>query len=114
MPTQEQANAVGAALVQIRSAEKEISDLIDNASSNDLAKDLNAILNQFTTVATNLAQAQTIADDALFKTVTSKLKDQAVQLQKQEVAMQKVLVQADKAGKIVGYVGQAISAIAKL
>ena len=113
MATQDQSSAIHSALAQIHNALTALDDLIASASTEQ-AKSLKPVYDQLVNLSTSLAKSQTVADDAVFKTVTADLKSQAAQLQKEDAAMQKVLGEVDKAGKVVVYIGQGLALIAKL
>jgi hypothetical protein len=59
-------------------------------------------------------QAQVAANDTLFAQATTALKSQAASLQGMEAQITKIISDVALAGKIVGYIVQAIGFVAKL
>jgi hypothetical protein len=66
------------------------------------------------TVMNQASQAQAAANDALFGQVTQGLKTQAGMLAGLEAQVKSIVADAATAGRIVGYIGQAISLIGRL
>jgi len=60
------------------------------------------------------AQAQAAADDSAFTQATASLKTQSGMLNDMGAQVAQVVSDADSAGKIVGYITQALALIAKL
>jgi hypothetical protein len=94
-----------------------MSELL-NAGRNtaDPAK-LSQINNEMLSVQTIMnqaAQAQAAANDAVFGQVTQSLKTQAGMLSGLEAQVTSIVADVASAGRIVGYIGQAISLIGQL
>jgi hypothetical protein len=60
------------------------------------------------------AQAQAAADDALFKQATDALKTQAKKLDDMEKQIKEIISDVALAGRIAGYIAEAIALVAKL
>jgi hypothetical protein len=69
---------------------------------------------QLTSIAMSLIQAQTTSDDAVFTQVKISLNAQATSLQVSQALIQHVIDDAAIAGKMIGYLVQAATLIAKL
>ncbi|HWJ35344.1 MAG TPA: hypothetical protein VNR70_08755 [Steroidobacteraceae bacterium] len=69
---------------------------------------------QLTSIAMSLIQAQTTSDDAVFTQVKISLNAQATSLQASQALIQHVIDDAAIAGKMIGYLVQAATLIAKL
>lgn len=114
MSTASQKQNLIAAVMQIRAAEQLLLDV--SRSSSDTAQ-LIQINTEYTHLDSYLSQilhAQALTDDAEFASATAMLKGQASVLEMDQKAIDKVVGDVATAGKIVGYIAQAVQIIAKL
>ena len=101
------------AINQIRAAEQLLLEV--SRSSSDTAK-LIQINTEYTHLDSYLSQilhAQALTDDAEFDNATATLKGQASALAMDQKAIEKIVDDVATAGKIVGYITQAVQIIAK-
>lgn len=102
------------AVSSIRSAEQLL--IQESRATADPAKlaQINAAYDQLDSFLSELLHMQAIADDAEFVNATAALKQQAAALQIEEDDIKKIVSNVGIAAKIVGYIAQAASIIAKL
>jgi hypothetical protein len=114
MPTPTQQSNVSAAIVSIRSAQNLLRQQINSAADTTTAIKLT---NEYQNLDSNLQQllhAQNTADDAIFSVTVSTLKSQTGGLQTDETAIKGIISDVGTATKVMGYIEQAVSFIAKL
>jgi hypothetical protein len=93
------------------------SDLLTAARATADNTKLIQINNEYMAVQSCIdqaAQAQAAEDDALFKQATKDLKTQAQKLEGMEDQIKKIISDVALAGRIVGYIAQAIALIGQL
>jgi hypothetical protein len=94
-----------------------LSDLLTAARATTDQTALTQINNEYMGVQSCLnfaAQAQAAANDTLFNQATSALNTQAKVLEDMETQVKKIISNAALAGRIVGYIVQALALVAKL
>jgi hypothetical protein len=114
VPTPSQQSDVSAAIVSIRSAQNLLRQQVNAATDTTTAIKLT---NEYQNLDSNVQQllhAQNAADDAVFSAAVSTLKSETSGLQTDETAIKGIISDVDTATKVVGYIGQALSFIAKL
>ncbi|HVA14060.1 MAG TPA: hypothetical protein VNF99_12470 [Stellaceae bacterium] len=114
MPTPDQQSNTANAILAIRNAQNLLQQQI-NASSNTLTAI--KLTNEYNSLDSSLSQllhAQNIADDAIFSKMIETLKSQTGGLQADEAAIKGIISDVGTAAKVVGYITQALSFIAKL
>jgi predicted nucleic acid-binding Zn-ribbon protein len=114
MPTPAQQQSITSAIAQIKAAEDALQTAINNTGDPDA---LNALQQQYQVLNTRnnlLLQAQVAADDATYTTITTTLKTEAATVQAQEAKIKQLIADVATAAKIIGYIAQAASLIAKL
>jgi predicted Zn-dependent protease len=109
-----QLETIADALSQIREAEQALDDLIANTPDPDSLANLNLVYEHLTSCATTLIQSQTTSDDDLFTHLTTSLQGQANALQADENLIKRIISDAADAGKVLGYIAEAISLIARV
>ncbi len=114
MPTENTKQDVVAALEQIRLAEQELDDLIAATSETSNLLALSSVYDQLTAMAAALIRVQMIADDEVFEQATTHLKVQANALQASEDSIKKIVKDMAIAGKVLGYIAEAVTIVAKL
>lgn len=114
MPTSDQEQSITAAITAIRNAQELLQQQIDTASDTTAAISLTNLYSSLDSRASQLIHAQNIADDLIFLKTIDTLKSPTGVLQTDEVAIKKLISDVGTAEKIVGYVTQALSFIAKL
>jgi len=114
MPTPDQQSTIAAAILAIRNAQNLLQQQI-NASIDILTAI--KLTNEYSSLDSHLSQllhAQNAADDAIFSQAMAPLKSQTGGLQVDETTIKKIVSDVGTAGKIVGYITQALGFIAKL
>jgi N-dimethylarginine dimethylaminohydrolase len=102
------------AVTQIRNAEAALMQA--SRATSDPTK-LLQIRNEYMhldSMLSQLSQTQAITDDSLFAQTVPALQQQAKSLQAEEAAIEKIVSDAQLAGTIVGYIGQAITLLTSL
>jgi negative regulator of replication initiation len=114
MPTLNQQTAVASAIDAIRTAENLLTDQIQTSNDTLTAVKLTHEYNNLDSYLSELLHAQNAADDATFANATDALKSRTDGLQADEAAIKKIIADVATAGKVVGYITQALGFIAKL
>ncbi len=111
MPTDVQKQNVADALEQIRQAEMTLDDLIANTSGTGNLRAISSVYDDLNSAAAKLIRAQTITDDNIFDQVITNLKVQAKALETSEDSIRKIVTDMTIAGKVLGYIAQAVTII---
>lgn len=114
MPTPTQLDMCADALSQIRNAEQTLDDVIANTADADSLATLASVYSHLTSCATTLIQSQTTSDDDLFAHFSTSLQGQASALEADEALIKQIISDAADAGKVLGYLAQAVALIARI
>jgi negative regulator of replication initiation len=114
MPTLSQQSAISAAIDAIRGAENVLTDQIRSATETLTAIKLTNEYNNLDSYLSELLQAQNAADDSTFANATEALQSRVTGLQADEKAIKAIVSDVAAAGRVIGYIGQALTFIAKL
>jgi hypothetical protein len=114
MPTPDQKSNVSSAILAIRSAQNLLQQQINNSIDILIAIKLTNEYNSLDSRVTQLAHAQTAADDAIFSQAIATLKSPTGGLQADEATIKTIISDVGTAAKIVNYITQALGFIAKL
>lgn len=114
MPTQNQKSCIESAVLAIRNAQNLISQQIDASSDMQVSVKLQNQYSSLDSCLSQLLHAQNVADDAIFSSAISALRSQTAGLQKDDLAVKKIIADVATANKVLGYISQAIGFIAKL
>ena len=114
MPTSDQHSSIAAAILAIRSAQNLLQQQINVAIDTLVAIRLGNEYNSLDSNVQQLLHAQNAADDSIFSQAVTTLRSQTGGLQADEIAIKKIISDVGTAGKVVGYITQALSFIAKL
>jgi hypothetical protein len=114
MPTEEQVAAVSSAIMAIRNAQILLTQQIRTASETLIAIKLTHEYNNLDSCLSSLLQAQNAADDTVFVATTGRIKSTADSLKADAATVQSMIKDVQIAGKLIGYVTQALALIAKL
>jgi ABC-type phosphate transport system auxiliary subunit len=114
MPTPAQQTAIAQAITSIRSAENLLTDQIQTSSDTLKAIKLTHEYNNLDSYLSELLHAQNAADDASFAVATQALQTRTDGLQADEAKIKKIVADVATAGKVVGYITDALAFIAKL
>ena len=114
MPTLNQQTLVSQAINAIRSAENLLTDQIQSSSDTLMAIKLTHEYNNLDSYLSELLAAQNAADDVKFANATQALQARADGLEADEKTINAIVGDVGVAGKIVGYITQALGLIAKL
>jgi hypothetical protein len=114
MPTLNQQSAVAAAINSIRTAENLLTDQIQASNDTLQAIKLTHEYNNLDSFLSQLLHAQNAADDASFTNAIDALKTQTDGLEADEKTIKGIIADVATAGKVVGYITQALAFIAKV
>ena len=114
MSTASQKQNLIAAVMQIRAAEQLLLDVSRSSSNTAQLIRINTEYTHLDSYLSQILHAQALTDDAEFASATTMLKGQASVLEVDQKAIDKVVGDVATAGKIVGYIAQAVQIIAKL
>jgi len=98
----------------IRSAEQLLVQASRATSDPATLTKISIEYNQLDSFLSQLLRAQAISDDAEFSNATAALKNQASMLDADEQDIKKIIDNVATAAKIVGYIAEAMTIIAKL
>ena len=114
MPTLSQQTAVSQAIDAIRNAESLLTEQIQSADETLTAIKLTHEYNNLDSYLSELLHAQNSADDVTFTNATQALQARADGLKADENTIKTIVADVATAGKIVGYITQALGFITKL
>jgi hypothetical protein len=114
MPTLSQQTAVSQAIDAIRSAENLLTDQIQDSDDTLTAIKLTHEYNNLDSYLSELLHAQNAADDVTFANATQALQARADGLEADEKTIKTIIADVATAGKVIGYITQALGFIAKL
>jgi hypothetical protein len=114
MPTAPQQENVTNAIIAIRSAQKLINKEINDSTTTSFAIKLANEYAELGSCLTHLLHAQNAADDAIFDTAASVLKSETSGLTVEEASIKGIITDVNTAQRVVDYITQALSFIAKL
>lgn len=114
MPTQDQKSCITSAVLAIRNAQNLISKQITESSDVQVSINLQNQYNNLDSCLSQLLHAQNVADDAIFSSAIAVLQSQTAGLQKDDIAVKKIIADVATADKVLDYISQALGFIAKL
>jgi hypothetical protein len=114
VPTLNQQTSVSQAIDSIRSAENLLTEQIQSTSDTLTAIKLTHEYNNLDSYLSELLHAQNAADDDTFENATEALQARTTGLEADETVIKAIVSDVATAGKIVGYIAQALGFIAKL
>ncbi len=114
LPDPSKMSAVNQLIGILTSAQSDLQDAADATADPDKLDKINAIYKVVQDCMDQAAQAQAAADDAEFKKATGDLKTEAKKLEDKEDEIKKIIADVALAGRIVGYIIQAIALIGSL
>ena len=114
MPTSSQQTNISDAITSIRSAENILTQQIRVEEDTLTAIKLTNEFTNLESILSQLLHAQNSADDASFAAATASLKTGADVLQADEAIIKKIIGDVATAAKLIGYITQALTFIAKL
>jgi hypothetical protein len=113
-PDPSKLSTINQVIGMLSSAQLDLQNAADATADPDTLDKINAIYKVVQSCMDQAAQAQAAADDALFEQATSALKTQAKMLEGMEAQIKSIISDVALAGRIVGYIAQAIALVAKL
>jgi negative regulator of replication initiation len=114
MPTPSEQTALNAAIDAIRSAEGVLTDQIRGSTDALTAIKLTNEYNNLDSYLSEILHAQNAADDASFANATAALQSRLSGLEADEKAIKALISDVTTAGKVIGYIADALKWIAKL
>ena len=114
MPSSVQVSDIQAALTQINLAIPPVQAAVGTNPDPNAKYQLTMLGIQLINIQTTLTQALIAADDAIFATDTSKLNAQATILKGQAANIKALITDVATAGRVIGYITQALALIASI
>jgi negative regulator of replication initiation len=114
MPTLTQQTAVAGAIDAIRDAENLLTDQIQASTDTLTAIKLTHQYSNLDSYLSELLHIQNAADDASFTNATQALQARSDGLKADEATIKAIVADVATAGKVIGYIAQALAFIAKL
>jgi hypothetical protein len=114
MPTLSQQTAINAAVDAIRNAEDLLTAQVRSSTDALTAIKLTNEYNNLDSYLSELLHAQNAADDATFANATAALQSRLSGLEADEKAIETIIADVVIAGKVIGFIADAVKLIAKL
>jgi ABC-type phosphate transport system auxiliary subunit len=114
VPTLSQQTAISAAIDAIRNAEDVLTDQIRSSTDALNAIKLTNEYNNLDSYLSELLHAQNAADDVTFANATQALQSRLSGLEADEKAIRSIIADVVIAGKVIGYIADAVKLITAL
>jgi hypothetical protein len=114
MPTLSQQTTLNGAIDNIRSAEDILTNQIRSSTDALTAIKLTNEYNNLDSYLSELLHAQNAADDTSFSNATTALQSRLSGLEADQKSIKAIINDVATAGKVIGYIGDALKLIAKL